>query len=93
MRNVRVYPNHKRVIARHPDTQAALQRHSAVLASAARARLARHRKTGSHTIDVSSGRVDWFVNLRGVAAMSVEKGHHTQDGTFVPGLNILGGLL
>jgi hypothetical protein len=93
MDDVNLYKNLERDVARSLETQDALRRFSGVIASAAQARLARHRKTGEHQITRTQGKVDHFVNLEGPASLSVEVGHITKSGKFVEGLHILGGTL
>lgn len=94
-----LYKSLERTVAHGDDTQGHLTKHARVLASAAQARLARHRKTGEHQITVAKGSVDHFVNLVGPAAMALEEGHFVDNGevdasvTYVPGLRILKGLL
>lgn len=53
--------------------------------------LARHRRAGTHRIEVTQGRVDSFVSLLGPGAASVELGHFTgyRNREWVPGLRIL----
>jgi hypothetical protein len=93
MNDVKLYKQLERIVARSDPTQEVLRRFTAVLASSARARLARHRKRGKHTITTRKGAVDHFVNLEGEAALSIENGWHADDGSFVRGLDILKGAL
>lgn len=93
MNDVKLYKQLERVVARSQPTQDVLRRFTAVIASSARARLARHRKQGTHTIALRKGAVDHFVNLEGEAALSIENGWHAKNGTFVRGLDILKGAL
>lgn len=62
-------------------------------AERARARLARHRKSGEHSITVDRGRrSDAFVNLEGQAPGAVEFGHFDKNtGEWVPGIFALTG--
>lgn len=56
----------------------------------ARANLAPHTKTGSHTIEFSLGsRTDAFVSLVGPAAVPLEYGHFMPNGDFIEGKRIL----
>ncbi|MGU3502409.1 DUF5403 family protein [Mycobacterium sp. C31M] len=56
-------------------------------------RLAAHRDTGAAEVTATEGDVDWFVNLEDEAALSIEFGHWTKEGSdsyrFVPGLYVL----
>jgi len=90
MENVRVYKNLNRTIARHVDTQAALEAVQAERAARAEARLAQHRKTGTHRVTTSRGQVDRFVSLEGPAALSLDVGfHHARSGEWVEGIHAI----
>ena len=93
MDQVDLYKNLEKTVSHTEDVEIALRKQTAVLASAARARLARHRKTGDHHITTTKGSIDHFVNLEGAASMAVEEGWFTDGGRFVDGLHVLGHLI
>lgn len=81
-----------RIIATHPEVQATVRRHASRIAGSARGKLARHRKTGQHSIEHTSGRVDHHVSLTGPGAVAIETGHHNvRTGTWVDGIHVLRG--
>lgn len=55
----------------------------------ARATLAKHRKSGAHSVYAYSDRHTRVIALEGPAPMSIQYGHHLQDGRFVSGLRVL----
>lgn len=79
----------ERVAAVASETRAELDRHQQAIAARARGNLAGVRDQGRHTVTVSKGAVDRFVNLEGPAALAVEVGHVTRGGTVVRGANVL----
>lgn len=89
--NIKLYSNLEKQIARSDDTDTALRRFTRVVQSSAQAKLAAHRKHGTHQITVNKGVVDHFVNLEGENALSVEDGWHASNGRFIAGLHILRG--
>src|SRR5882672_1565902 len=96
MDDVRVYKTAEKSVALTQEVDEILRRHAGVIRSAAMARLARHRKTGTHKITVSKERIDHFVHLKGRAALSVEEGHWAGEGgarRFVRGLDIVKGAI
>lgn len=92
MEKIRIFANAERTVA-HLDELTAQIGDIAFeqLTVPARAKLARHRKSGDHKITQTQGRVDHFVNLEGPAALPVEVGHHNvRTGEFTPGIHVLG---
>lgn len=89
-----VYRKCNSIVAHIPAVHAEVVKAANTVASKADARLAAHRKTGKHRITVSFGKVDAFVNLEGVHALSLEYGHFTPGGkTWVEGIHVLTGAL
>lgn len=83
-------------LSQDPKVQEALRSHGKKIARAGKALLASHRDTGAHQVEyeghVSSrefGHIDHYVALTGPAAVSVEFGHRTKNGTWVNGLYIM----
>ena len=83
-------------IAKHPGVNSKLSMLAHQGAGVARGRLLAHRITGLTKITVSHGGVDYFINMVGPGAPSIEWGH-VQSGMFehlapdsVKGLHILG---
>lgn len=76
-------------MARVPAVSAELDRHQSAIAQRARSNLAGVRDSGAHHIATRRGSVDRYVQLEGPAALSVEAGHYTRTGTYVPGHHIL----
>lgn len=94
MLNVKLYARLERVIAHTDEVERALGDIAFGITQKARSNLARHRKTGTHKITQTKGKVDHFVNLVGEAALSVENGHFTDpvatgEFRFIRGLNIV----
>lgn len=79
------------------EVHSAINDQAKEVSKVAEARLAAHRKTGSHEITVTEGEVDSFVNLDGPSPESVEFGHwvegkyKTDPPKFAQGLYILTG--
>lgn len=97
--SVVLYRNLERTIAHMPGVRAAVRENAEQLATKAKARLAAHRLTGQTHIEVTSGRVDSFVAMVGVGAVSIEYGRAAftrPDGRYVgamQGLYIISSLL
>jgi hypothetical protein len=95
MEDIKLYANLERTIARQDDTEAALGDEAFIITQRARAKLAEHRKTGTHKITQTKGNVDHYVNLVGGDeddALALEEGHFVAEATFmdyVDGLHIL----
>lgn len=78
-----------KIVARHTDVQDELSRVARQREGEARSILARHRKTGEHSIGSEQHAVDRIVYMDGYAAMAVEEGHHAPDGSWVEGIHAL----
>lgn len=95
MERVRLFANLERVVANSDEVEGILGDESFEILTKARANLAQHKKTGSHKVTQTKGKVDHYVNLEGPAALSLEEGHFVKgsyesaEPTYVPGLNIL----
>lgn len=95
MERVKLYTRLERVIANSEAVEGILGDETFEILNKARANLARHKKTGSHKVTQTKGKVDHYVNLEGPAALSLEEGHFVKgayestEPTYVPGLNIL----
>lgn len=96
MEKVRLYKNLERIIAHSDEVEQILGDEAFQITVRARARLSRHRKTGTHKITQTKGRVDHYVNLEGPASISIEEGHflsgffeNTESIRWVDGLHIL----
>lgn len=82
-------------LAKMDPVQDKLRSHARKIASAAESILARHRKTGSHRIDIGHrrnvefGHIDWYVSMVGPAPVSVEFGHRAENGRWVNGLYVI----
>lgn len=78
------------ILANLSGVQSALDRNARRMSGVARGLLGRHRKTGSHQIEVTSGKVDRFVSLVGPGAVALEKGHiDARSGKHVDGIHVL----
>lgn len=81
------------------EVQDAVEDAAKRLAAVASAKLAAHRRTGDHHIDIDRilnekyGYLDRYVSLKGTAPMSVEFGHRNHRGGYVQGLYIMTSLL
>lgn len=84
-----VDPNADDIVAHLPGVRDAVRHQAEDIADRARTTLARHRDTGTAEIEVTHGATDAHVSLVDDAALSIEYGHFTPDGTPVPGLRIL----
>lgn len=88
-----------KIIAPLDEVQDAVEDGAKTLAAKANARLAGHRRTGDHHIDIDRirnvkyGYLDRYVSLKGSAPMSVEFGHINHRGGYVQGLYIMTSLL
>lgn len=96
MEKVRLYKGLERIIAHSDEVEGILGDAAYAITIRARSRLARHRRTGTHKIVQTKGRVDHYVNLEGPAAISIEEGHflsgfyaNTESIRFIDGLHIL----
>lgn len=90
MERVRIKANLERTIAHSNELEGILGDEAFDIFTRARANLARHRKTGTHKVTQTKGRVDHYVNLEGPDALSVEYGHHhNKSYEWVEGLYIL----
>jgi hypothetical protein len=90
MEKINIRKTMERTIAHSDEVDQALGDWAFMYTQRARALLAVHRKTGSHRITQTKGKVDHFVNLEGPDSISVELGHHNhRGGQFVQGLHIL----
>ncbi len=76
-------------VAHLPGVRDAVHDTADEIADHARANLAQHRHSGDASIEVTRGRTDAHVTLVDDAALSIEYGHFTPDGTPVPGLRLL----
>lgn len=72
-----------------PGVRAAVRSNVEAVAARAEANLASHYDDGTHHISTEMGAVDGYVTLNGVAALSIEVGHHARDGSWVEGTRIL----
>lgn len=81
----RVFRSANKTVAYHAEVQKELDHEIAAALRRAEAKLARHRKTGAHSVGVETGDLDRYLYLEGPAAMSVELGHDvvTEDGEVV----------
>lgn len=77
------------IVAHMPGVRDAVRDTAEDVAGRARATLAQHRHSGDASIEVTRGRTDAHVTLVDDAALSIEYGHFTPDGTPVPGLRVL----
>lgn len=81
--------------AYHKTTARALKKAANQLASKAQSKLAAHHHTGAAEINVTRGKLDYYVNLddsRGQsAAAAIEFGHIAKNGHFVEGVHALTG--
>lgn len=70
----------------------AVRQHANKAGRRARQVLAAHRETGAAKIEVEQlpknkyGHIDWLVSLVDPAAMSIEFGHMSRSGNYVPGI-------
>lgn len=83
-------------LAKDDKVQAALRARAQKMARVGKSLLAAHRKTGAHDVKyeghrsaVAYGHIDHYVIMDGPAPISVEFGHHTENGKWVNGLYIL----
>lgn len=80
-------------VARHHEVQRKLAQEAGRIFSKTKAIHAMHRDTGASYVGLEHGWVDWHIFLddtRGVnAALSIEYGHTTKDGTWVEGIHAL----
>jgi len=83
-------------LSKHDDVQDALKGVARKAYASASGRLAAHRKTGSHSIEIERiknvkyGHIDWYVSMVGPAAVSVEYGHWSPNhNRYVQGLYIM----
>lgn len=80
---------HHRLVRMAPVTSE-LRSSASEVRERAQANLAARRDTGEHRITANKGRIDWYINLEGPGALSLEVGHHnTWSGEFVEGTRIL----
>jgi len=89
-----VYPSLETTIKKIVRDSGTVQEHATNIAAKASANLAPHHKSGKHDIEVSLGRIDVYVSLKGPAAGALEFGHletsHGQlTGRWVNGLRII----
>lgn len=99
MATVRVYPARQvhKIVATRPVVREAVTDAAERIGRSARRRLAQHRSEGHSRIEVNHtaprphGALDAEVVLVDRNALSIEFGHHTKSGKFVPGLNIIRG--
>lgn len=90
----KLYANLERTIAHSDEVERILGDHAFDKLLIARARLARHKHLGEHRVTQTHGGVDFYINLEGPAAVSVEEGHHNHwDGSWVEGLHIVKGAI
>lgn len=79
-------------LASDGKVQAKLKNHANEIKLLADVIMGIHRKTGEHRVEVETiknrnfGHIDWYVSLKGRAAVSVEFGHRAKDGTWVQGI-------
>ena len=82
-----------RLVAHLPEMKRELKRHADRVSGIASGVLAEHHHSGDAQINVTKGKLDYFVNLddtRGQgAAAAIEFGHVAKDGTFVEGIHAL----
>ena len=76
-------------MSRAVEVRTELDRQQSRIAQRARSNLAGVRDTGAHHIATRRGAVDRYVQLEGPAPLSIEAGHYTRTGTYVPGHHIL----
>ena len=83
-------------LSKHDDVQDALKGVAQKAYASASSRLAAHRKTGSHSIEIERiksvkyGHIDWYVSMVGPAAASVEYGHWSANHKrYIQGLYII----
>lgn len=83
------------LVAHMPVVKRALKQQADRIAGVASGVLAEHHHSGDAQINVTKGKVDYFVNLddtRGQnAAAAIEFGHIAPNGRFVPGIHALTG--
>jgi uncharacterized protein DUF5403 len=84
-----VRPNAGDIVAHLPGVPAAVRDAADEIATRARSALAQHRDSGDAGIEVARGATDSHVSLVDEAALSIEYGHVTPDGTPVRGLRVL----
>lgn len=96
MERVRLYKGLERTVAHSDDVEGILGDYAYQILVRARGNLSAHRKTGSHKVTQTKGRVDHYVNLEGPASMSLEEGHfvggfyeNTESIKYVDGLHVL----
>lgn len=83
-------------LAQDGKVQKALIDRGKKMARVGKALLAMHRKTGAHDVKyeghrstVAFGHIDHYVIMDGPAPISVEFGHHAENGRWVQGLYVL----
>lgn len=96
MEKIKLFANLEKVIAHTDELEGQLGDFAYTIMIRARGNLARHRKTGTHKITQTKGRVDHYVNMDGPASLSIEEGHfvggfyqNTESIKYVEGLHIL----
>lgn len=81
--------NLDRQVAGMRGVQAELTREARGIEARAQAIRAQHFDTGRLKVERTRGAVDRFVSLEDPNVLSIEYGHFTKSGSFVPGLHIL----
>lgn len=85
------------IMAHKPYVRRAIKVAAEARAASARSVLAVHRSSGGSDITITSGSLDYFVNLEdnsahgGPAAAAIEFGHVAANGRFVDGIHALTG--
>lgn len=84
-----INPNAQDIVAHLPGVRAAVGDAADKIATRARATLAAHRDSGDARVEATRGGTDSHVSLVDEAALSIEYGHFTPNGTLVRGLRVL----